>query len=91
MRERRVTSEGSGGGAGPLQLAAVKFTFRDDHLQKGVWGTLVFEVNFTGWGYPCQKGHLEQVEWPWLASVRFREASPDTFDETLPEFLLHIV
>ena len=24
-------------------------------LYRAFWGTLVFEVNFTGWGYPCQK------------------------------------
>ena len=33
----------------------MKFTFRADPLQKALRGTLGFEVNFTGWGYPCQK------------------------------------
>ena len=33
----------------------VKFTFREDPLQNTLRGTLTFEVNFTGWGYPCQK------------------------------------
>ena len=33
----------------------VKFTFRVDPCQKAFRGTLLFEVNFTGWGYPCQK------------------------------------
>ena len=33
----------------------VKFTFRADPRQNAFWGTLTFEVNFTGWGYPCQK------------------------------------
>ena len=42
----------------------MKFTFRDDPLQNALWGTLVSEVNFTGWGYPCQKyirGRLEDL------------------------------
>ena len=33
----------------------MKFTFRADPRQNAFWGTLTFEVNFTGWGYPCQK------------------------------------
>ena len=33
----------------------MKFTFRADPLQKAFWGTLDFEVNFTGRGYPRQK------------------------------------
>ena len=42
-------------------------------------------------GRPLPERPQRQVEWPWLPSVRFREASPDTFDETLPEFLLYFV
>ena len=34
----------------------MKFTFRADPRQKAFRGTLLFEVNFTGWGNPCQKG-----------------------------------
>ena len=34
----------------------MKFTFRGDPIQKYLRGTLLFEVNFTGWGYPYQKG-----------------------------------
>ena len=33
----------------------VKFTFRAAPLQKTFWGTLLFEVNFTGWRCPFQK------------------------------------
>ena len=33
----------------------MKFTFRADPRQKAFRGTLLFEVNFTGWGNPCQK------------------------------------
>ena len=32
-----------------------KFTFRADPLQKALWGTLAFEVNFTGRVNPSQK------------------------------------
>ena len=35
--------------------SSVKFTFRADPRQKGFRGTLLFEVNFTGRGNPCQK------------------------------------
>ena len=40
---------------GPHKRNLVKFTFRADPLQKVFRGTLSFEVNFTSWGYPCQK------------------------------------
>ena len=33
----------------------MKFTFGADPCQKGFWGTLPFEVNFTSRGYPCQE------------------------------------
>ena len=39
----------------PRKLCLVKFTFRADPHQNAFWGTLGFEVNFTGWGDPCQK------------------------------------
>ena len=42
----------------------MKFTFGDGPLQKALWGTLVSEVNFTGWRYPCQKylrGRLDNL------------------------------
>ena len=42
-------------GLSPHQSDLVKFTFRADPLQKAFWGTLDFEVNFTGRGYPRQK------------------------------------
>ena len=40
---------------GPHKRNLVKFTFRADPCQKAFWGTLLCEVNFTGWGYPRQK------------------------------------
>ena len=53
-----VTSGAEGrvvGGPGPLQLAAVKFTFGVDPIHRAFRGTLLFEVNFTAPGNHCQK------------------------------------
>ena len=38
-----------------LAGGSVKFTFRADPRQNALRGTLPFEVNFTGSGYPFQK------------------------------------
>ena len=38
-----------------LKGNSLKFNFLDYPRQKVFWGRLLFEVNFTGWGYPCQK------------------------------------
>ena len=42
-------------GPGAHQNGPVKFTFRLHPLQNALRGRLGFEVNFTGWGNPCQK------------------------------------
>ena len=37
------------------ELKPLSFHLRAFPLYNAFFGTLVFEVNLTGWGYPCQK------------------------------------